>query len=492
MTESTLITYEHLLCKLGGEELDQNNLRELRIEKRINDHVRIYLTGVVGSDRKDQYLEMTEADTEITVTSGKAGKETVLFNGVVTNIGIKSVRDIYYFEIEGASHTYNLDIAKEYRSFQDYQMSFRDLIEAVLGNAPALCNKVAVKDEALGQFILQYRETKWEFLKRRASQPPFHTGLVADATGKKAQFWFGIPEGVERNLNGQGFHYNARKKMAAYRDTAANHHNGTDEGDFVEYELVTDEFYNIGDTVSFKGQKLRVGRATATMSEGILKFDCALTTEAGLKQNLLYNQQLTGISIEGKVIAVERDNLKVSLVGIGEKEQAEATACWFPYATPYTAEGNTGWYCMPEIGDYVRLFCPNYQEAEAFITTSVRFRERDANGQTSSYTDNGDKISNPQIKYFRTNFGKEIMFSEDEIVITGKDGELLVRLNEAKGIEILSHQAVTLTAKNDVNINSEEGKVALSAATELDLICQASSIKLDGETNIKGSQVKIN
>jgi hypothetical protein len=492
MTESSIITYEHLVCKLGKEELDKNNLRELRIEKQINDHVRVYITGVVAIDKKDQYLEMTETDTEITVTSGKAGKETVLFSGVVTNIGIKSVRDIYYFEIEGASHTYNLDIAKEYRSFQDYKMSYRNFIEAVLGDAPALCNKVAVKDELLEQFILQYRETKWEFLKHRASQPPFHTGLVADATGKKAQFWFGIPEGVERNLNGQGFHFQARKKMAAYRDSVANHHNGAGERDFVEYELVTDEFYNIGDTVNFKGQKLRVSRATATMSGGILKFDCALTTEAGLKQNLISNRQLTGVSIEGKVIAAEKDQLKVSLVGIGEKNQAEATACWFPYVTPYTAEGNTGWYCMPEIGDYVRLFCPTCRETDAFITTSVRFREKDANGKTTSQPAAGDKTDKPQIKYFRTKFGKEIMFSEDEIVITGKDGELLIRLNEAKGIEILSNQAVTITAKNDVTINSEEGKVAISAATELDLICQASSIKMDGETNIKGSQVKIN
>jgi phage gp45-like len=60
------------------------------------------------------------------------------------------------------------------------------------------------------------------------------------------------------------------------------------------------------------------------------------------------------------------------------------------------------------------------------------------------------------------------MFSDQEILITGKDGELLVRLNETDGIEILSPQAVTVTAKKDVTINSEEGKVAISAAAELD------------------------
>jgi hypothetical protein len=488
MTESTLITYEHLVCKLGGEELPKNNLRELRIEKRINDHVRVYLTGVVADDKKDQYLEMTETDTEITVTSGKAGKDTVMFNGVVTNIGIKSVRDIYYFEIEGASHTYNLDIAKEYRSFQDDKMSYRNFIEAVLGNAPALCNKVAVKDELLEQLILQYHETKWEFLKRRASQPPFHTGLVADATGKKAQFWFGIPEGVERNLNAQGFHFQARKKIAAYRDSVANHHNGAGERDFVEYELVTDAFYNIGDTVNFKDQKLRVSRATATMSGGILKFDCVLTTEAGLKQNLIYNRQLTGVSIEGKVIAVEKDNLKVSLVGIGEKNQAEATACWFPYATPYTAAGNTGWYCLPELGDAIQLIFPTVREENAFALSAVRRRER-----------SGERLQDPAVKYFRTVNGaaetetipKEWLFNQEKqrLTLNGKeDMTLMIQVDEQQGVTISSDRELAITAKRDLTFEAG-AKLSITAGDTIQLNCQNSQITMNDLIAIDGTKI---
>jgi hypothetical protein len=493
VSESKIIGYEHLTVRLGTLELDKQDIRELRIERKINDHVRFFLNGVVGGGQKEKYLEMIEATTRITVECIKPGGGTgVLFSGVVSQIFVNTVRDVYYFEAEGASDTYLLDIKRRDRSFQDINMEYRQLIESVITGSGALCNKPAVKNEKTGNFILQYHETDWEFLKRIASRLPFTNGLVADATGTKAQFWFGIPEGEERFINEQGLRYTVAKKIAAYRDAAANHLPGAGAESFIEYRLLTDEFYQIGDRIKFKGQKLAVCQSVATMSGGILKFECCLTPESGLKQNPLYHPELIGVSIEGRVVAVEKDQLKVALVGIGEQNQAKEKAYFFPYATAYTAEGHTGWYCMPEIDDYVRLYFPTCKEEDAFITTSVRFREKATNGKESSRRSSGDKLDNPQIKYFRTKFGKEIMFSEDEILITGKDGELLVRLNEAKGIEILSSQAVALTAKKDVAITAEEGKVAISAGDEIDLVCKASSIKMDGETHIKGSQVKIN
>lgn len=325
-----------------------------------------------------------------------------------------------------------------------------------------------------------------------ASRPPFRTGLVADATGEKARFCFGIPKGKERIINEQNINYSIKKKVADYRNMVANHTSDIGENDFIYYELLTDEFFNIGDMVNLMGKKLYVFQSTAIIKGGILTLDCILTPEYGLKQNTIYNEKIVGVAIEGKVIDIEYDLLKVSLVGIGEKSQTKDKACFFTYATPYTTEGNTGWYCMPELDDYVWLYFPTKKEEDAFVTTAVRHREKDENGIQKPRENKGDKISEPKIKYFRTNFGKEIMFSEKEIVITGKDNEILVRLNEEKGIEIFSQQEVRITAKKDLSINSEEGKVIISAKDEIDLACKSSSITMNGETHIKGSQVKIN
>lgn len=492
MVELKGLGYEHIICKLGSKELDKNSIRELKIEKRINDHVRFRVTGMVVGDQKEKYVEMAEADTQVTVESIMGGTTTVLFKGLVTHIEVKAVNDTYYFEIEGASYTYKMDLKKRNRSFQDINQEYKQLIEDIAKSYDAICNKVAVKEEKLGQFTLQYQETDWEFLKRMASRSPFNTSLVADATGDKVQFWFGIPEGTEQAGQGLGAHFNIRKKLGAYHDSKENHSAGAGEQDFIYYEIRTDGFYNIGDRVNFKGEKRVVCQSTAMIEGGLFRFDCVLAPASGIKQNPLFNSKITGVSIEGKVIAVERDHVKVSLVGIGEKNQAQDKACLFPYATMYTAEGNTGWYCMPEVDDYIRLYCPTHQEEEAFVTASVRLHEQGQSGQSKSNGQSGDKIDDPKVKYFRTKFGKEIMFGEKEIVITGKDGETLIRLHEDKGIEIFSGQGVTVTAKKDVTINSEEGKVTISAGAEIDLVCKASSIKIDDEVNIKGSQVKIN
>jgi hypothetical protein len=41
LSESKIITYEHIVVKLASEEIGKSNIRELKIEKRINDHVRV-------------------------------------------------------------------------------------------------------------------------------------------------------------------------------------------------------------------------------------------------------------------------------------------------------------------------------------------------------------------------------------------------------------------------------------------------------------------
>lgn len=135
---------------------------------------------------------------------------------------------------------------------------------------------------------------------------------------------------------------------------------------------------------------------------------------------------------------------------------------------------------MPEIGDYVKLYFPVAREEEGIVTSSVRKSGAE-----------GDKIDDPSVKYFRTKSGKELMFSEKEIVITAKDGEVLIRLNEESGIEILSKKHVKITAEKDLTINSKQ-KVVINAGEEISMICKQSNIRMNGVTDVKGSQVKTN
>ena len=65
-----------------------------------------------------------------------------------------------------------------------------------------------------------------------------------------------------------------------------------------------------------------------------------LKPQKGLSQPQLYNEKIVGLSLEGQVIAVDKDRVKVHLA-IDEKQTVE-NAWWFSYSSAYTAEGNSG------------------------------------------------------------------------------------------------------------------------------------------------------
>jgi hypothetical protein len=248
--------------------------------------------------------------------------------------------------------------------------------------------------------------------------------------------------------------------------------------DFIYYEVETDRILGIGDIVTFKDKNLYVCESVTQIKNSILKHDYVLAPNFGLKQNMLYNKRIAGVSIEGKVIDIKEDNVRIHLEI--DRSQNKEEAFWFPYSTFYTTEGSTGWYCMPELGDSVKLYFPSNREAEGIVMNSIR-----------KGTNGGDKIHQPDIKYFRTIFGKELMFSEKELVITAKDGEVLIRLNEDEGIEVFSTKQVKIYAKEDITIDSGK-KMIITAGEEIDINCKESNIKMDGVTYIKGKQVRTN
>lgn len=458
---------------LGPYELDK--LLYLKIVKKINEHAKIFFVGVIPKTKKDSYIKFTQPKVEVNQVDYKSNK-TKLFNGYVTNVSIEMVRDIYYLCVEGVSYTYDMDVKFKKRSFQNKDMPYTGLIDEVkAGYKGADYIDKAAHGNKLEKFIIQYNETDWEFLKRMASH--FFTGLVPDATANKPKFWFGVPDGSEVKLIDN--YYSVKKKISDYRFSSENYNPDLDEKDFTYYEVEIDKYLNIGDKVSFKGMSFNVSEVTSVMKEGVLRHECVLAPKKGLSQNLILNNKAAGISVEGKVIDIENDNIRIHLTEIDEK-QSKDEAYWFPYSTFYTTEGQTGWYCMPELEDRVKLYFPTNKEEEGIVMNSIRRRVK-----------GGDTIKNPKVKFFRTKYGKELMFTEDEIMITGKDDEVLIRLIKDKGIEIYSKKDIRVKADEKVKI--EAGKtVQISAGDGIGIKCKESLIEMDGITTIKGTQVKTN
>ncbi|WP_342472642.1 hypothetical protein MHH70_04160 [Metasolibacillus sp. FSL H7-0170] len=465
--------------QLQVEPFQLVSLQELTLTKKINEHAHLYMTAIVPDEMRDQYVEMAEKQTTIEVNQlTEQGTSTPLFKGMILDIKIQMVRGIYYMEMGAVSSTYQLDIKQNTRSYQDKEMVFATLFKQLSTTYTGLdVIDKATNSANLEKFTLQYRETDWQFLKRLASR--FQTGLVPASTFEQPKFYFGIPNGQERGKL-EDYHYTTRKNLADYLRYTENGQQGMTEQDFLYYEIETDDVFALGDTVTFNGQKLYVYEIYTTMKDGLLKHLYTLTTENGMQQKEVFNEAIPGLSLEGKVLEVAKDQMKVHLTI--DEQQDKSKAHWFLYSTPYTAESSSGWYAMPEINDFVHVYFPTHQEEEGVASHSIR-----KNRETSAT----NKLDDPATKYYRTAFGKEIKMSPDEIVITAQDGSVFIRLNEASGIELYSKGAIQLTSQADISVNASK-KIIVSADEEISLTCQGSSITMDGNVQIFGQEVKAN
>jgi len=471
MSSNTTIAYGNVKI---NSPYDIKTILSFRMERSINNHAKIYISGIISEENKAKYVEQATIKDIIEVTqTDDNSATTMLFKGVVTEIEIKAARGVYYIDIVGASSTFNMDIKLKRRSFQDKDMAYIDLVKKVIADYPGDSIDMAAKGKKLEKFIIQYDETDWEFLKRMASH--FNTGLVSDQLSDKPKFWFGIPEGGSKG-NLEEFNYSIGKKIEEYRQLSENKVDGIDAGDFTYFEVETEKILNIGDSVSFNNVNLYVHKSMSYIKNSVLRHVYYLVPKKGLTQDLLLNEKACKKAVEGKVIEVKEDNIRVHLDI--DKEQPKDKAYWFPYSTGHSSEGNTGWYCMPELDDKVKLYFPTNREEEGVIVDSIR---RGIKG--------GDKIQNPDEKYFRTKFKKENKFTEKELAFSAKDDKVLISMHEDKGIEILCDSELKIKSENDLIINADN--IEIEASDGIDIVCNSSSIKMDGKTDIKGSLVKV-
>ncbi|MBV7276982.1 hypothetical protein I6U48_29375 [Clostridium sp. PL3] len=86
---------------------------------------------------------------------------------------------------------------------------------------------------------------------------------------------------------------------------------------------------------------------------------------------------------------------------------------------------------------------------------------------------------------FRTSSGKEIKFTDGEIVISANGATITI---SDSGIQI-SGGGVSISG-GSISLNA--GTITVSAKDSIGLKCKASEIQMSGETSIKGSKVKNN
>lgn len=465
------------LQEVGKYEIEPfalERILELRLIKKVNEHAKLSFRGVLKEGEEDRLIE--DDWEEKTVILKEEGK--TLFCGVAASIGVVCESGVFYLEAEAVSWTVKLDEERKKRSFQENGLSYYDIVKQLANEADGKV-KCYAPENKVGNLLLEYRETDWEFLKRLASHS--NSVLVVDPKGKKPEFTFGVPEGKEYKdeVDVEG-DFAVRKKVSKYRKMSKYEDISYEEKDTVEYTLQTDHAaLEVGDMVKRKGKALYVKEVDIKLKGSVFTCRYGLTTKNGLSAKKVIHPYISGLTLTGTVLKPEGDTVKVHLAI--DDEQDEGKAYPFPYATGYSAEGHTGWYVMPEEGDTVQIIFPTEDENDAYAVQSVRQEDT-------------EKTNDPEIKYLRTPNGKEIKLDREEILITANDDVTYIKINEAGGVEIITDKEVqvtsggsvtvdsgdqiSMTSANDFSINAGKN-LSITAADSITMTCQENNMKFE-------------
>ena len=319
--------------------------------------------------------------------------------------------------------------------------------------------------------VMQYDETDWAFIKRMASR--FHTVVIPDSQRDHIAYTFGLPE--------DGVHYAVETNIFSIAKNAGQIIESEDQrmprADTFFYVLNSREIYRLGDCVTLNGVPLRVYSIKTKMEGSELYHTYYLTSESGFETEEVFNENLIGLSLDAQVTSVERDTVQV-LIGCDENQAGCGTRV-FPYATVYSTPDGTGWYCMPEIGDAVRLYFPCEKDADAYVASSVHL-------QSSA----GDERINPDFKSIMNKQKKEILFTPGSLLLTNNAG-MSIELSDAEGIKIISDKAIVVQSQEAVDISSATSSLSISAPQRIIFQQGNTQMSLEEKLHFGGAQVRI-
>lgn len=453
---------------LNGSALSLKNPK-IKLVQRINNHAKLYITAVLTGEEPGKYVEAMDTGAGLMLSyQDDDDKRTLLFKGLISQVRIKMVADVAHLVAEAVSYTIKLDEETRSRSFQNKNMTYKALLDKVLARYKEANCTHPLRDENIQHFTLQYDETDWEFLKRMASR--FGWGLIPDPLTSKQQFYFGLPDGTQKGKL-SSYNYSVTRKAEP------------DDSNLLYYKVQTKgmggQRLGIGDETQFRNMTLWVLQSSTIIRHSAIWYEYVLTTKEGMQQELILNDNIRGMTLKSKVIGLEQDHVKVFFYEIDKEKPAVAETHAFPYATFYTSEGNTGWYCMPELFDFVDVYFPSNKEQEAIITHSIRRRSK-----------GGDFIKDPAVKLFMTKYRKAIIFDQHEILITGQDDEVVIRLLDDHGIELRSTKDIRVKADGTLSLKAGN-TVQITAKDAIGLKCKTSLLEMDGNVSITGAKVNI-
>ncbi|MBD5088967.1 MAG: hypothetical protein HDT30_09195 [Clostridiales bacterium] len=428
-------------------------ITKIRFEQKYGEHAWIEIEGILhGEEDVEKVYSVNMQDTILLKK-----KDKILFSGVPVKAELEKRGELYQIIITGNSKSILLDLGKQQKSYQK-NTTFKEIFEDKIGNNGVIKMQASMEKQEKRQLYVQYWETDWEFMKRIASQE--NAQICPDINAEKNSIIVGVPKG--REITDNFAMSELEKNIENFLKSQAEGQAKIDK-EYMTLNTKSYKNYKIGDRFCFEGYHLVLAGISMQYTDGLLEYTYTWKHEKGMKCREKYNKKIKGSSIDGKIIKVERDRVKLHLCI--DSSQSVSEAIFFPVAIGYTAEGSTGLYTAMDEGECVKLYFPSANEKDAYV------RCVDKNDKETS-----QHFSNPVSKCYGTPYGSSICTTENGVLITSCKDEIYIKMDDAEGIEIHSTEDIDIYSEKDIDIHCKkmeiksEDKIILQTKEDLLLV----------------------
>lgn len=435
------------------------DILECRGEVRADCHGYISIKGHIDSRKEEQYIKILMDETWASVkVRDENGKEEILFSGIVTEGTIEVENSLRTLALTIRTGSFLMDIKEHIRTFQSKNISYKSIMAILMKSYDGrvlLADKYNGKNT--GRFLCQYQENDWQFMLRLAGL--CDAVLYPNYAQAGVKLFFGMPDGENRGEINPTEYYQKQIQMNTV------------------YGIKSREIYNIGDSVLFLGRKLYVISRNTELEHGELIHTYELMqNESGLSKKRC-NNYLVGVSLKATVTSVKGTEVTVSVVDDENKNASGSKS--FPYATVYSSPDGTGWYCMPETGDMVRIYFPSNDEEKAYALHSMHMESSDSNERV-----------NPDYKSFMNKQGKEVLLKPDSILITNNSG-MSIELSDEEGISIISDKKIVFESEEAIELTSVTDKIDIVAPRKISLVQGNTQMVLSDKFTMRGGKIRL-
>ncbi|MGN6714332.1 hypothetical protein [Anaerocolumna jejuensis] len=458
---------------------------QILISHTVNDHGHAQVTGELDPATAQDFLKRVDEKMMVSITTKAEGQPSNLFYGCVHNVSLQQETEYSKVTLQLYSMSRLLDMEKKNKTYQNTAKTYGQIIAGDISDKGDL--HMMVSDKAIGSLIMKYNETDWEFAKRMAAK--LNAPLVSNISSPRPQLYMGLPPASKSiAINKTAYSYGSDTGAYAQMSTGAL------PQDFGGEQIESYEYGYVGDQISFGGKTGRIKSVQACLQDGILTMTYGMLAGggtsagggggasagagggfAGIAAPSTPNVQASGKMMRGKVMAVSGDKVQAHLTDVDGGYDGGGN-WWFPYSTAYSSSDGSGWYCMPEVGDEVRVFFPSGNEGDAFAASSVC----------------ATPPANPKHKSWKAPGGKEILLTDEGMYIIGKSGKIYINLTDEKGIEIHSDKDISISSDANIKINSSS-EVQIVAKNQIVIGTEGAYLDLtENSATLAASQVLIN